>query len=99
MQRGRSLDFPTIIRQATELLKKLPGAGLDGGYSHILVDEFQDTTIAQFEFVDAVVGAGCVTVVGDDDQTIYTFQGSRHQNFDLFRRRCRHPPLKSREAS
>ena len=54
-------------------------------YSHVLVDEFQDTSVAQFSLVSLLAPHGGVTVVGDDDQTIFGFNGSNHKNFDLFR--------------
>jgi len=55
-------------------------------FQHILVDEFQDTSQAQFELVTSLAPHGAVTVVGDDDQTIFAFNGSNHKNFDLFRK-------------
>jgi len=51
----------------------------------VLVDEFQDTSKAQFSLVTSLGAHGGVTVVGDDDQTIFGFNGSNHENFDLFR--------------
>ena len=54
-------------------------------YGHVLVDEFQDTSKAQFSLVTSLGAHGGVTVVGDDDQTIFGFNGSNHENFDLFR--------------
>ena len=50
-------------------------------FRYILVDEFQDTNHAQWELVKLLAGpAGNVTVVGDDDQSIYRFRGAAISN-------------------
>ena len=50
-------------------------------FRYILVDEFQDTNHAQWELVRLLAGpAGNVTVVGDDDQSIYRFRGAAISN-------------------
>jgi DNA helicase II / ATP-dependent DNA helicase PcrA len=50
-----------------------------------VVDEFQDTSALQFEIVRLVCKEhGRVTVVGDIDQLIYSFQGADHENFKKF---------------
>ena len=51
----------------------------------ILVDEFQDTNYAQFELLKQLTPSGNVTVVGDEDQSIYRFQGAYSSIFDDFR--------------
>ena len=43
-------------------------------YTHLLVDEFQDTNALQYRLVKLLLGSGRqITVVGDDDQAIYQF--------------------------
>jgi DNA helicase-2/ATP-dependent DNA helicase PcrA len=50
-------------------------------FRYILVDEFQDTNHAQWELVKLLTGpAGNITVVGDDDQSIYRFRGAAISN-------------------
>ncbi len=50
-------------------------------FGHILVDEFQDTNYAQFELVKLLAGDHRnITVVGDDDQSIYKFRGAAISN-------------------
>ncbi len=50
-------------------------------FRHILVDEFQDTNHTQWELVKLLAGQeGHVTVVGDDDQSIYKFRGAAISN-------------------
>ncbi len=54
-------------------------------FRYILVDEFQDTNHAQWELVKLLAGpAGNVTVVGDDDQSIYRFRGAAISNILAF---------------
>ena len=58
-----------------------------GRYLHLMVDEFQDTNTLQFELV-ALLGARHqnVCVVGDPDQSIYSWRNARPENMDGFRR-------------
>lgn len=52
---------------------------------YILVDEFQDTTISQWRIVQLLLGSsGCITVVGDIDQSIYSFRGATLVNLSHF---------------
>ena len=55
---------------------------LQSKISHLLVDEYQDTSRAQEEIMRLLVGENTgLTVVGDSDQTIYTFNGSDVQQY------------------
>ena len=45
------------------------------------MDEYQDTNTSQYELIKLLVGErACFTVVGDDDQSIYSWRGARPQN-------------------
>ena len=53
-------------------------------FRYILVDEYQDTNTSQYELVKLLVGSRArFTVVGDDDQSIYSWRGARPQNLVL----------------
>jgi DNA helicase-2/ATP-dependent DNA helicase PcrA len=57
-------------------------------YRYILVDEFQDTNIAQIELLWLLAGRGRnIVAVGDDDQAIYRFRGASFGSFKLFAER------------
>ena len=92
--RDREIDFGKLITDAVRLLRgeaDVPGAQPDevrdqllGGYSHILVDEYQDIDQAQYDLVSAIAGRTLedgegklsILAVGDDDQNIYAFRGA-----------------------
>ena len=80
------IDYNDIIVKAITLVKSKPRIRekLQKKFKHILVDEFQDNNFAQLELVKLVSDNGNVTAVGDDDQSIFRFQGAYLKNFDDF---------------
>ncbi len=81
------IDYPDMIHEAVRLLEKKPAicTGYRDQYSHILVDEFQDTNYVQLQLLKLLAGDH-LCVVGDDDQTIYRFRGAYLTNLDDFKR-------------
>src|SRR6266446_7000100 len=76
-----------LIAEAVALLKKDAGlrAKLQERFKHILVDEFQDTNIAQLELLHLLSAEPRnILVVGDNDQAIYRFRGASFGSFQLF---------------
>ncbi len=76
-----------LIAEAVALLKKDTGlrAKLQERFKHILVDEFQDTNIAQLELLHLLSAEPRnILVVGDNDQAIYRFRGASFGSFQLF---------------
>eukprot|EP00968_Pinguiococcus_pyrenoidosus_P020691 scaffold2514_cov205-Pinguiococcus_pyrenoidosus.AAC.1 len=81
------VDFTDLIDIATKLLTQCARVRklLHATHQYILVDEFQDTSVSQYAFLKALVGRrSSVTVVGDDDQSIFGFQGADFRNFRRF---------------
>ena len=80
------LDYDDMIHEAVVLLSKKPLIlnRYRKQYTHVLVDEFQDTNYAQAQLVRLLAGDN-VCVVGDDDQTIYRFRGAYLTNFHDYR--------------
>jgi DNA helicase-2/ATP-dependent DNA helicase PcrA len=89
MRAADRIDFGDQVGLALRLLRDHPAILADesGRYRYILVDEFQDTNHAQFELVKLLAGGSSanVTVVGDDDQSIYRFRGAALSNILGFR--------------
>ena len=78
-----AVDFDDLIVQPLRLLGEHPEIRekWDNRVRHLLVDEYQDTNQAQYELVRALVGvSGGLTVVGDDDQSVYAWRGARPEN-------------------
>ncbi|HEX8026450.1 MAG TPA: ATP-dependent helicase, partial [Candidatus Limnocylindrales bacterium] len=87
-----AIDFGDQVSLALRLLRESPAArrALQERYRYILVDEFQDTNRAQSELVALLAERHRnVTVVGDDDQSIYRFRGAAISNILEFRERYR----------
>lgn len=86
-QRSKAvIDFDDMVVQTTTLFKRKPNVLMkyQKRFKHVLVDEFQDNNFAQLELVKMITKDGNVTVVGDDDQSIYRFQGAYLTNFKDF---------------
>ncbi|TAK04641.1 PD-(D/E)XK nuclease family protein [Patescibacteria group bacterium] len=84
-----ALDFSDLINETLRLFKERPHilAEFRKRFRYILVDEFQDTNWAQYELVKLLTGEDRnVTVVGDDDQSIYKFRGASVSNILDFER-------------
>ena len=95
-ERGR-YDFDDIILFATEAFneEKTLKAEYQKEYRYVMVDEFQDTNEAQLELLFRLLDYDKVNLmcVGDDDQSIYRFQGASVRNFKLLEKRF--PKLKT----
>ena len=74
----RVIDYDDMVAETIRLLEKKPSIcrRYRGAYKHILVDELQDNNLAQFRLVKLLADGGNVTGVGDEDQSIYSFQGA-----------------------
>ncbi|MFP1497048.1 UvrD-helicase domain-containing protein [Escherichia coli] len=81
------LDFDDLILLPTLLLQRNEEVRerWQNKIRYLLVDEYQDTNTSQYELVKLLVGSSRArfTVVGDDDQSIYSWRGARPQNLVL----------------
>ncbi|GLJ06859.1 hypothetical protein SUGI_0050450 [Cryptomeria japonica] len=82
------IDFNSFIRYTINVLQKWPSALESAGLKtqYIFVDEFQDTDVGQFELLRILCKEhGHITIVGDDDQQIYSWHGAAgFQNIKKF---------------
>ena len=82
LRESNSLDFDDLIVRTIDLLERDASVRekYQNKFEYILVDEYQDVNIAQYRLI-AVLGAKHknVTVVGDDDQSIYSWRGSDYR--------------------
>ena len=78
-----AFDFDDLIVKPVRLFQDRPEALEEWRrrVEHLLVDEYQDTNLCQYELVKLLVGSrGAFTVVGDDDQSIYSWRGANPEN-------------------
>ncbi|MBQ1793743.1 MAG: DNA helicase PcrA [Peptostreptococcaceae bacterium] len=89
LKRNSALDFDDLIIKTVELLKKEESvlAYYRNKFKYIMVDEYQDTSKAQYEFIKLLAQEHQnICVVGDDDQSIYGWRGADIRNILEFER-------------
>ena len=83
LKEAGAFDFDDLIYQTVQLLADHPDVRefYQNKYRYLLVDEYQDTSVAQFRLVSLLTGPERnICVVGDDDQSIYRFRGATIEN-------------------
>ncbi|MBR1453346.1 MAG: UvrD-helicase domain-containing protein, partial [Lachnospiraceae bacterium] len=84
MFKNNAIDFDDMLLLTVRILKENVEARniLSNKFKYILVDEYQDTNLVQFEIIKLLVDGtdNKLTVVGDDDQSIYRFRGADIRN-------------------
>ena len=83
LKEAGAFDFDDLIYQTVQLLAEHPDVRdfYQTKYKYLLVDEYQDTSVAQFRLVSLLTGPERnICVVGDDDQSIYRFRGATIEN-------------------
>ena len=83
LQAYNAVDFDDLLRLPVTLFKNCADSleKWQNRIRYLLVDEYQDTNNAQYELVKQLVGVRqALTVVGDDDQSIYAWRGARPEN-------------------
>ena len=80
-----AVDFDDLILVPVRLFTEHPNVleRWQNRLRYLLVDEYQDTNLSQYRLVKLLVGhRGALTVVGDDDQSIYAWRGARPENLN-----------------
>ena len=88
-QRSGLVDFTELLLRSYELLQNNDHvrSHYQQRFSHILVDEFQDTNTIQYRWLRALTGKKAfLMAVGDDDQSIYSWRGAQVANIQHFSR-------------
>ena len=83
LQAYNAMDLDDLILKPVRLLQEHPEvlAEWRQRVRYLLVDEFQDTNLCQYQLVKLLAGdRGALTVVGDDDQSIYAWRGAHPEN-------------------
>src|SRR5690606_32572502 len=80
LRRSNAVDFDDLLLLVLKIVEdpdSPAGAELRRKFSHVLVDEFQDTNLVQYRIVRALTAESRnLCVVGDDDQSIYRWRGA-----------------------
>ncbi len=88
LQQNNALDFDDLLLKTHQLLRRVPDvlAAYQEKYVHVLVDEFQDTNMVQYGLVRMVADLyRNLFVVGDEDQSIYSWRGADYRNVLRFK--------------
>jgi DNA helicase-2/ATP-dependent DNA helicase PcrA len=83
MHRANAMDFDDLLVRAVNVLELFPEVRerYANTFRHVLVDEYQDTNHAQYRWLQLLAGEHRnLAVVGDDDQSVYSFRGADIQN-------------------
>lgn len=81
------VDFSELLLRAYETLRDNEAllAHYQERFKHILIDEFQDTNTLQYAWIKLLAGdKNQLMVVGDDDQSIYSWRGAKIENINRF---------------
>ncbi|TKY51810.1 ATP-dependent DNA helicase SRS2 protein [Spatholobus suberectus] len=82
-----ALDYHDLISCSVKLLSDFPEVFKEcqDSWKAIVIDEFQDTSAMQYKFLKILASHHKITIVGDDDQSIYSFNGADISGFISFR--------------
>lgn len=81
LRQDKCLDFDDLLNNAVRLFRAYPKAVEN--IQHVLIDEFQDTNVIQYQLMKLFASARkCVSIVGDPDQSIYGWRNADIGNLD-----------------
>ena len=81
------VDFDDLILLPIKIFEEKPWIleKVQDRFRYIMVDEFQDTSLLQYRFISMIASKyRNIAVVGDDDQSIYSWRGANYQNIVMF---------------
>ncbi|KAJ0111618.1 hypothetical protein Patl1_01396 [Pistacia atlantica] len=83
-----ALDYHDLISCSVKLMTEFPEVFKEcqDSCKAIIIDEFQDTSAMQYSLLKILASHNCITIVGDDDQSIFSFNGADVSGFDSFRK-------------
>jgi DNA helicase-2/ATP-dependent DNA helicase PcrA len=87
LRKSNALDFDDLLIRTVELFDKFPAVAekYSTRFQHVMVDEYQDTNQMQYRLVRHLTGVhDNICVVGDEDQSIYSWRGADIQNILSF---------------
>lgn len=96
LRESNAVDFDDLLGLPLRILKEFPQIRqwYLQNYTHLMVDEYQDTNEIQYDLLKTLTGPQAnVLVVGDEDQSIYKFRGARAENIQHFLRDFPHARL------
>ena len=89
LERSAAVDFDDLLGLVLRLFERVPEVRdhYAERYLHVLIDEFQDTNLVQYRLArEFAAGHGNITVVGDPDQSIYSWRAADIRNLTYFER-------------
>lgn len=90
MRMGHMYDYQSILLLATELINDGSIARSELKVELVIVDEAQDTSFRQWSLIEAIIArsGGRLVIVGDINQTIYSWRNAKPEIFAAYQRRC-----------
>ena len=85
----RAILLDELVIETLHFLRSNPASDVIGAFDHVIVDEYQDLNRAEQEVIDLLSKRGSLAIVGDRDQSIYSFRYANPEGIDDFKNR--HP--------
>ncbi len=73
-----------LVPETLRYLRENPASPARNAFDHVLVDEYQDLNRAEQELLDILAGPGTLSVIGDEDQSIYAFKHAHPEGISTF---------------